>query len=529
MTTQLNLDQHAAAILQHYQAQHGPVSAQVEQAIIVACETSPSPQLSATALAQALLQAMPSQKCAIEQAQSKCLGYQCDGSNGSFMTQILAIRIEKEIDQVRRPSHSPAGPFARDPYYTTLTLDPDGDFFLLFNARDVDRNGRPLLMKVIARERADVAKLDLSEYRRREGNAPDVERISNTVDFLEVKDTQENEFEFGDPLKQLTLGEDACEMSTTVKVLPRNILIVNNYMPRRDDPTQPDLARRVGAAGREVGQDRTPVVTFPDRVRVRADFQDSFITNGGWMNTRPGDDMQLSLEVERGLMFEPGTTAQIQTKSEREEMAVAADDAQLLGSPSLSSPYRVSLLEVLRDAPVLTVNTGNARGVPTTVRFPKGEELLNAYPTELRDNVSVAGSQFIPWGESGFSDFEEMKLSASKVPTPGDPERDSQRVTIKLDPGFVAAGNGASIKGWKIVAGYTDERNRWVGTKPIQIDDPDSFCGGSLTVDVDKAPMHLGNGKELEIRVFNQDNLPAQKVRVPLRKIEWAERCGNRR
>ncbi len=518
MTT-LALDRQAAAVLQHLQAKTGPIDAEVEQKIAEACEAGG--KLSAAALSQVLLQAMPDQKKDIEQAKDKCLGYQCDGNNSAFLSQILSIRVEKEIDVVRSRPVRNTGPFARDPYYSTFTMDPKADFMLLFNARDVDRNGRPLLMKVVARERADLSKLDLSEYRTREGNGSDVRRIDNDADYIEVKDEHENEFEFGDPLKQISLDRKGCEISTTVKTAPQNTLVVNTYWPQRGNATQPDLTRPTGAPARRVGGDRTPVTTFDDRVRIKPQFSDDFLTNGGWTHSRVGEDYELFLETDRGFMFEPGATANITIVGAELNTEVPADDAQLLGSAHTEVAFKgTNLNTILRSTPRMTTGTN---GVNAAENLEDGAALLGAFPPDLAAKISVAGSAFAPYGTSKLTDLAEAKLSATKVPTPNDPEKDSQRVSVNLDPGFIAPSDGASIKGWKVIAGYTGMDGKWHGTKPMQINDPDKFPGHCFTVDVDRSPELMAKDRPLEIRVFNQDNVPAQKIEIPLRKIKWAQ------
>lgn len=516
MTQQINLNRQAAAILHQVQKQTGPVNEQVEAKIAEACEANDGKKLSADQLSQVLLQAMPAQKCTIEQAQKKCVGYHADGKNGAFLTQILNIRIEKETNVVHSQPVRTNGPWARDPYYSSFTMDPKADFLLLFNARDVDRNGRPLLMKVVARERADLSQLDLSQYRTRE-NQKDVDRVANDADYVEVKDMHENEFEFGDPLKQTSLDKCGSEISTTVKTRPQNTMIVNTFLPLSTNRSQPDLNRRVGSPRTQAGPDRTPVVTFRDRVRIRPDITDAFITKGGWTETHLDEDIKMTLELDRGYMFEPGAAATFEVLGNKEVVSIPDDDGQLLGSDHLDVPYAgTNLATILSHAPRQTM-TVNGQG--QAVNLDKGDALLDAYPDAAK--IGVAGAAFVPYGKKIVENMAEAKLSATKVPTPNDPEMDAQTITLNLDAGFIAPSDGASIKGWKVTAGYTDAKG-WHGSEPITIDDPDNFKAQCLTVNVDGAPELLGRNRNLEIRIFNQDNVPAQKVEIPLRSIKWA-------
>ena len=67
----IRLNNQAAALLKEVQRKTGPVSSDVEQAILKACtaQAPTSPKLSADQLAQVLVQAMPEQAQVIQTAQ----------------------------------------------------------------------------------------------------------------------------------------------------------------------------------------------------------------------------------------------------------------------------------------------------------------------------------------------------------------------------------------------------------------------------------------------------------------------------
>lgn len=523
MTFDMNLNRQAAAMLHQLQKQTGVIPPSAEQAIAKATETNAGKQLSAAQLTDVLVQAMPDSKDQIEAAKCKAAGYHCDGKNGQFLTAILGLRIEKDFNVVHIPRPPPPR-LGRDPYYTELSIDPKADFVFLFNARDVDRDGKPLLMKVVARERADVTKLDLSEYRT-SAKMKDIERIANDCDYVEVKDTDETEFEFGDPLKQISFDKSGCEISSSVAVKPRNIRSQQAYAPLAGSQTEPDLKRPVGQVHRREGDnwDTTPVVRFNDRIHYYTKITDDFVSKGGWINSSVAkdSDIEVGLKIDRGFMFEPGSTATFSVGGTNFALSVAEDDAQLLGSSSASVAFeRGTLLEQLTRWPgQFTVNAANERG--DTEQLAKGLELLGAYPAELCENVKIGGAAFRPLSEPILKNgFEGTHISASKVPLPGDPDSNGQRVSLSLDSGFLASENGTSFKGWKVVAGYTDLKNKWHGGEPMTVDCK-AFSATTLTVDVENAPELLKHNRNIEIRVFNPDNIPAQSVNIPIRSVKW--------
>lgn len=160
-TTQLPLNTQAQAMLRSFHRQAGVLPATVEQTIAQQAQTTQAGgtavALDCDALEKLLLAAMPDQKQAIQQAKGCAATYHCDKTNGRFLTQILSMRIEKETVNAYQPP-APTPPVVRDPLYATFTMAPDADVMLLFNARDVDEKGQPLLMKVVARELSCTAK-----------------------------------------------------------------------------------------------------------------------------------------------------------------------------------------------------------------------------------------------------------------------------------------------------------------------------------------------------------------------------------
>jgi hypothetical protein len=188
--TAIQLDPQARAFLANVQHETGPIPAPIEQALTDATEKA-GKALNLEEVMAAVQQALPS--CQHHQRISKCLdgskqaamSHHCDGTRPDFLTQIFELKITKEIDDVYRtpPQRQPV---RRDPLEASFNMAPDADFMLLFNARDVDRNGRPLLMKIVAREGDDPAKLDLAGYRTAEGWQRDVVTVGKLDDVVRI-------------------------------------------------------------------------------------------------------------------------------------------------------------------------------------------------------------------------------------------------------------------------------------------------------------------------------------------------------
>jgi hypothetical protein len=241
----VTFDSQAAALVKDFQRQAGMLAAPVEQALAQVQQADPAKPLTLQQVEQVLLSAMPEQKSVIQGSCQRAACYHPDNKNPRFLTQILSMKIEKESDFVVRPNPVNAPPVRRDPLYATFTMDPKADFMLLFNARDVDKNGQPLLMKVVARERADITKLDLTRYRMQDPTKPDVVKIANDQSYVETKDVHETEFQFGDPLKQVSVGNDGKELSTSVWVRPENVNKEFAFNGMWDNPNAPANARRI--------------------------------------------------------------------------------------------------------------------------------------------------------------------------------------------------------------------------------------------------------------------------------------------
>lgn len=522
----LNLDTRASALVKDLQRQTGVLKPHVEQALVQACQaqTAQAP-LNADQVEKILLQAMPEQQQAIQSAVQSTQRYQGDKVNGRFLTQILDTRIVKEFDHVHRPP-TPTAPIARDPLIAQFTLDPKADFMLLFNARDVDRNGQPLLMKVVVRERADISKLDLSRYRTQAGSQPDIVKVPNNATFVETKDINETEFNFGDPLKQVSLNNDGKELSTSVKVRPQNVRVDSHFAGTRvGNMWVPDKNRPIGAPQQTGGEqlDQTPVVRFDDRISLHMNAK-ATMPQGAWLDTAGGAaHVDTKLNLDRGFIFEPGSKASVSFLGAKIDVAVPADDAHLLGSASGNADVPVSNANwTLRQLLTQAVQRGasaNPLGNDTQNVSTAAHNLIFARAADL----SVGAGKLQPLGDTTVrqGDFAAAKLNCEAVPL-SHPNNDGMQVTLSLGDGFLAAANDASVKGWKVVAGYNDESGQWKEASAYTVGNDKQSANTKFTFDVPNADEMQRLDKQLEVRVFNESGVPAQRLLVPFREIGWA-------
>ncbi len=163
------LDPQAAAAVAHLVRQHhgqlpGPVETLLTQAEAEqratdaraqgrrAPTTTVSKQMSLAELEQRLIAAMPDQQQTFASAINCGRSYVANGAGGTPLTTLLAARIERSVNVARTNTNSAFNPrTAGDPYYIKINVELAAKTVLLFNARDVDREGNPLLMKVVMR------------------------------------------------------------------------------------------------------------------------------------------------------------------------------------------------------------------------------------------------------------------------------------------------------------------------------------------------------------------------------------------
>lgn len=526
----VTFDSQAAALVKDFQRQAGMLSAPVEQALAQVQQADPAKPLSLQQVEQVLLQAMPEQKSIIQGSCQRAACYHPDNKNPRFLTQILSMKIEKESDFVVRPNPVNVAPIRRDPLYASFTMDPKADFMLLFNARDVDKNGQPLLMKVVARERADISKLDLSRYRMQDPTKPDVVKIANDQSYVETKDINETEFQFGDPLKQVSVGGDGKELSTSVWVRPENVnkeFAFNGMwdpgsgnrriIPNRNSPVP--TSNRI-TQGEQL--DRTAVATFQERVHLSLKAKDT-LPQGAWLDTPDaGAHLEAALSVDRGYMFEPGSKGQISFNGAVIDLEVAKNDAQLLGSDSKSAAVPVAATSTIRQLLGQVIGE-NAYANPTQADQAPKRTAASALLYARAADIGVGASALSVLGDVTIAkaSFAANMIKLDAVPA-ADDDNDGATVRLTLDEGFLTGKNGAPVKGYKIVAGFTDEKGVWQEAKTREVGS-DKSKKESFSFDVSDFDEMQKKNANLEVRIFNESGVPATRVLLPFREIGWGE------
>lgn len=523
----VQLTQQAAALLKEVQRKVGLFELGVDQTLQQAQTTQadPAAPLGLEQVEKLLLQAMPSQAQVIQTASGFAKGYHPDNKNPRFLTQILSMRIEKEHDF---GVGTPTPPRNRDPLYASFTLDPKADFMLLFNARDVDAKGNPLLMKVVVREGADVAKLDLTRYRTATGQMPDVVKVAKNASYVETKDIDETEFSFGDPLKQVSVA--SCgkqELSSSVWVRPDNVDRWNAYSymwDGRQYVINPN-ARQPGHDRLNQGEqlDTTPVKTFDERVRLAIKAKDTLPADA-WLDTAGGAaQVDVTLELGCGYIFEPGSSCEVGFNGMKLTGAVNKADAQLLGNEASSvngTPGGNGSMRWLLSQPVSLSAGANPSGNDRAATSKTAVDLIYG-PT--RDKITVGANKLSPLADVTIKTAEmaanKIALTAEPI---ADPNNDAVKVQLKLDDAFLGVADGASVKGWKMSVGYQDAAGKWVSVGERGVKSGASKAE-TFSFDVDDFDALQQGDRKLEVRLFNAEGVPAQRVILPFRDVSWAD------
>lgn len=539
-TTTLPLNTQAQAMLKDLVRQAGPLSKDIEQAVTQAAQKPAQTAATDSAdgvaqvgtvvaldceqLEKVLLQAMPNQKKQIEAAKAQGLCYHPDKTNGRFLTQILSMRIEKETENAYSPPR-PVAPRVVDPLYASFTMAPDADVMLLFNARDVDDKGQPLLMKVVARDHVDTSTLDLSRYRTQANNTPDIVKVDKGASYVETKDIHEAEFAFGDPLKQVSLNSKGQEISTSVWVRPENVDRQRFFRVGangRIDRNRPETRFDRQTTGDNL--DRTPVKTFEDKIGLRLETQN--LPAGAWLDTpNAGAAVKASLEVGRGYMFEPGATASVAVSghaSATVSLGVDKNDAHLLGNAPVSAALNIGAASTLRQVFQSRVTLSAQAQAQGSDRANTQKTIGDTLFADRAERI-VGGAALTPFGDrtTNAAALAAARMSCTAKPLPRDPEEDGVKISLELGAGFLAAKDGSdvSFKDWKIVVGYQDVDGTWKEEVRTVQSDASKKEAFSLEIgDFDGLQKKNGN---IEVRLFSDAGVPAQRWLVPFREVHW--------
>ncbi len=526
----IQLDTAAKQLLSTFQHRNGAIGAQAQAAVAQACEAKGAP-LSAAELQKTLQAAMPAQSAQITEASKSCSTsrYHSDGKKGDFMTQFLKLRIEKDRAEVwQQPATRRT---ARDPLMAEFIMDKDAQVVLLFNARDVDEKGRPLLMKAICREGASLDAVDLKGYRTRwtDGAEPDIQSVPKNASFVAVQDTHESEFEFGDPVIQVSLGKKGEEISRGVAVRPENQETVRFYpgmwqmQPNGQNALVPNTAQpenRAAAVTSGAQLDRTPVKTFDEKIKLGLKVKDSF-PQGGWLETKI-EHIDAKMFIEPGLMFEPDTQASVKLINTTLTTKVEADDAFLVGAPAAEStialtPYAAQNISWLLQQPV----TRSSQSLGGSQDVENKQWTLRDLVFSDKAKIGVGSGTLAPMQDLRVksAQLEDMKISGGYSQIDGSDK--GQHLCLTLGEGFLSAKDGASVKGWSIVAGYVDEAGQWQQCEARTIKNKTGSGCETFEFDLADAPALYKANRDIELRLFNAECVPAQRVRVPVKELSW--------
>lgn len=527
----IKLDSKAQVLLQQVQNQTGVISQDVEKKIESSVATGTTDAtLTAEQLEKALIAAMPSQQQCIRQCSQQVEQFKCPQDKPRFLSQILSIRVEREVNSVR--TSSPSRTVTTDPYYTRIQMDPNADFMLIFNARNVDRNGRPLLMKLVAREGADLSKVDLNQYRTTDNVKDiakfDVMRVRATEDYVEVVDRNEPEFTYGDPIKQVSLNRAGALISESVAVNPDNTRIDKGWPSTRDNAGNivPDMS-----SGNPITMNRTTgasldnqrVTTFDDRIFLKMTATPA-MNKAAWLDDtiRVPDQLQIQLGCERGFMFEPGSQASLNYYNNRVDTAVPSTDVQLLGSPGAHKDLSLGGT-TLRG--LLTANLGYEVKTKDSDRATYSAAAHSIIFKQAPD-ITVGSDILRPLADKTLThaDLPKAKIQANKMPINGDGGENDQRVSLTLQEGFLSAKGEASVKDWKAVVGFIDEKGVWQ-QQEVRFTQPQCSQAVTLQFDVLNANVVHAANRNLEVRLFNQNGVPAERILVPFQTIDWDPRA----
>lgn len=540
--THLKLDNAAKFLLTALQQKAGVIDGAVEAKVREACDASKKP-LTAVALEKLLTEALPEQSKVLKEVSKSCAGsgHHADGCRADFLTQQIGLRIEKDrAIGVRSHRQSPPR-WTRDPLYAKFVMDNDARAIALFNGRDVDANGSPLLMKVVLRvtdpsdeERTAKEKQafidqmgDFGGYRTT-WKQPDIEVVARDASYVETKDLQENEFEFGDPLVHVSLDHHGEELSRGVTVNPENQM-TTRYYPADGAGNPRTHLNEVRAAQVQVGPalDNTRPAFFEDKIQLKMSAKPEF-PEGGWLDDVKSEHVQTTLKVEPGFFFEPGKKADIQFQGAKVQTQVASDDAFLLGSHAATTEVPVQAL-TLRQLLQQRVQFGiSSEDQAQHARGDVVSENKPAFNYIFADaaNIQVGGGALQPLGDRQLlrNNFEAAKVGVTLEPCAKKDAPNAAKLRIKLEEGFLAAAEGASVQGWTVALGFPNGQGEWVQVQT------DPVCGrhasepGSFTLEVDDLAKVMKNNAGLELRAYNDSGVPAMRVKVPFVAMPWADR-----
>jgi hypothetical protein len=598
----LTFTSQANALLSQVIKQQGSLPMAVEQKLQEMGQVADAKPVTIEQVEKLCRDAMPSaaQQKIIDQAREHGRGYHHhpDGKNNNLLTQILATRVRVVENFTVAPNPPPAR--RTDPYYADFTMDKNAQSMLLFNARDVDRNGKALLMKVVLRTdpateeklaeaqakidalltaatielpkanrgltdasirgflglpseevdanhtawltahqvawKNDMAPLlaakrsiedafiatklpgiNLDSYRRADPKAkPDVALVGAAATFVTTEDIDNVEFAFGDPLKQVSLDKTGKEISASVAVNPENVLQRRGWTD-----AVAMRGRRADSDGEAKGSnlDRTPVVVFDDRIKLN--LKPVGDVGGAWL--KDSAPFEASLYIGRGLMFEPGAQGVLELGPVKASVVVSVDDAQLLGNEPQTVAFDPKALGA-----TLAHTLASPLGMITHVESKKSDirgtnkKLVDIIFSNAKQ-IEVGAKPLAPLADVAVNtkaDLKANKMSWSALPL-SDPQNDGACVTLRLEEGFMTKkGELGDVAGYQVQVGYFDNDKKWIEAKRFTVSG-DQSKATEFSFDLDSLPALQKTNANLEVRLYNAEGVPAQRMMVPFRAAEY--------
>lgn len=312
-------------------------------------------------------------------------------------------------------------------------------------------------------------------------------------------------------------------MSTSVWVRPENINRTNVFHATRNPQGAivPNMAQPIPHMNtQQTGDalDTTAVKTFDERIHLSLSAKSS-LPAGVWLDdANAGAHVDVNVVVDRGLIFEPGSSAAIALSGHATaNLAVAVDktDAHLNGNASTSTKAAVvggaSLRQILGSTlqrtsrSTATDATSSSQRVVDVVYADAAARLIGNKPLSPLADVVVSQPE-----------LAAMKMTCTAKVLANDPQDNGAVVKLALDDAFLS---GADFKGWKIVAGFRDETGTW--QEQTRTVGSSSSKKEAFSFDVSDFDVQQRKNANVEVRLFNADGVPAQRVLVPFREIHW--------
>ncbi|MBI4820593.1 MAG: hypothetical protein HY791_30290 [Deltaproteobacteria bacterium] len=482
-------------------------------------------QLTADKLTQLLVAAMPEQKSMFEQLNSNCLCHHPDKTNGKFVSTIASLLIEKERNAVytapavTRP--------ARDPLHAEIIIGKDSDFVILANGAVFDQQRRPLAMKVIARERADVAQIKkaLAEFHTQWGDQADIVKVANNAAYHKLADQQEGEFRFGDPVAVVSFDGKAKEQGRTGMARPQNRQVIHLFHPKVENGVHvPDTTRPVGAPQVATGPqlDNAPVQVFKETVHFSLTPKANMTrTAGAWLDERLSV-FDAKMSIDEGLLLQPDAHAKATCLNSSMVTQVPETDFSFAGSPAASSPvdlgqHQAWTLQNLISQPVRVLVRSNATTTDQATHDFPIQSLL--YPNAA--DLQVGKAAMSPFSDTScpLAKRAELGIDVALEPLADDAEKDGAAVHVRLPKGLFSAKGEGSMAGYSVEIGINDLKG-WQGSEAVKLEKSSS---GELCFELTLPNLTGAINRNLEIRLRNENGLPATRLLVPMKDVTWGE------